>query len=239
MTRKIARIIILLIWASAAAIMSPWAVFYQQDDISNQYQTLYVCYQAWPSPAQEKGYFLGVIFLTCYTLPLILISVCYTFIGLRVCNRQAPGVANTSEVIYRSKVKVLKMLVVVVILFALSWLPMYAIQVRFYFGAPLNHTDREFYIISDFLKPVSQWLGSSNSCVNPILYCFFSKKFRRGFKDFIHCCKRTHTNPYFNHNSSTVYRSVKDGNGLTMYTSIRSQAAIDRNKQALDETTCF
>jgi len=221
--------------------MSPWAVFYQQDDISTPNQTMYECHQVWPSITQEKGYFLGVVFLTCYILPLILISVCYILIGLRVCNRKAPGVANTSEVIYRSKVKVLKMLIVIMILFTLSWLPLYAVQIRLYFGPPIDHKDPslEFKIISKFLWPVFQWLGSSNSCVNPILYCFFSKKFRHGFKDFIHCCKRTHANPYFNRNSSTVYRSVKDGIGFTMYTSIRSHAAIERNKQSLDETTSF
>ena len=29
--------------------------------------------------------------------------------------------------------------------------------------------------------PLAQWLGASNSCINPILYCFFNKKYRNGF----------------------------------------------------------
>lgn len=38
-----------------------------------------------------------------------------------------------------------------------------------------------------------QWAGSANSCVNPFIYCFFSHKFRAGFKQLFfaagcRCC---------------------------------------------------
>ena len=36
------------------------------------------------------------------------------------------------------------MLVVVVVLFVTSWLPVYAIQIRLYFGPPLDTTSLEF-----------------------------------------------------------------------------------------------
>lgn len=39
--------------------------------------------------------------------------------------------------------------------------------------------------------PVAQWLGASNSCINPVLYCFFNDKYRRGFAAIIRsrsCC---------------------------------------------------
>lgn len=32
------------------------------------------------------------------------------------------------------------------------------------------------------ITPLAQWLGASNSCVNPILYFFFNAKFRAYFK---------------------------------------------------------
>lgn len=40
---------------------------------------------------------------------------------------------------------------------------------------------------------MAQWLGSSNSCINPILYAFFNTKYRRGFMAVIKsrsCCGR-------------------------------------------------
>ena len=224
LTRKAARFIIVFIWLKACAIMAPWVVYYEQDDeFSTASQTIYICTQTWPSKDHERGYFLGVIFLTCYTIPLVLISVCYTLISCRVWNRNAPGIANNSQVIYRSKMKVVKMLVVVVVLFAFSWLPLYAVFTRRYFGQPMDNNSLESYIVYQIVVPICQWLGASNSCVNPIIYCFFSNKFRRGFKALVTCCDKSNAN-YWNRNNS-AYRSVNEGNGHTMYTSIRSMRA--------------
>lgn len=41
------------------------------------------------------------------------------------------------------------------------------------------------------VAPMAQWLGSSNSCINPILYAFFNKKYRNGFLAIVKsrsCC---------------------------------------------------
>ncbi len=72
------------------------------------------------------------------------------------------------------------MLLVVVVLFAMSWLPLYAIFTRVKCG-PQPISDLEDKIIRTIM-PIAQWLGSSNSCINPILYAFFNKKYRSGFK---------------------------------------------------------
>lgn len=48
------------------------------------------------------------------------------------------------------------------------------------------------------VTPFAQWLGSSNSCINPILYAFFNKKYRRGFAAIIQsrsCCARIRSFP--------------------------------------------
>ena len=61
-------------------------------------------------------------------------------------------------------------------------------------------TDRIWLSISVYMScvqviiPVTQWAGSANSCVNPFIYCFFSNKFRAGFKQLFAagccCCRR-------------------------------------------------
>ena len=239
MTKRAARIAIAFIWSTAIGLMSPWAVYYQHIRWGN----LYICQQVWPWQHMEEGYFLGAIFLACYSLPLILISICYTLIALRVWNRDAPGIVNTSQAIYRSKVKVLKMLVVVVIMFAFSWLPLYASNMRLYFGPELVDTSTEFVLLSQIILPIAQWLGSANSCVNPIIYCFFSKKFRRGFQEFIHCCKARQHN-YFTPTSSH-YRTVNNGHSqypMHLYSSVKVAGGPDAamlDQHETDDTTCI
>ncbi len=91
--------------------------------------------------------------------------------------------------------------------------------------------------------PVAQWLGSANSCVNPIIYCLFSKKFRQGFTVIVHCCKKTKKQSPWMRNSSLMYKSVNDKEGVTMYTTIRTNLADKKiqkhNADVSDEQTCF
>ena len=124
-----------------------------------------MCIQLWPYESSERLYFLSAIFVTCYTIPLIGISACYTMIGYRVCNRNAPGIqCDTSgqAVVQRSKVKVLKMLITVVILFAFSWLPTYVVLLRIYYGEPLDDSSFEFKLLVQVVMPVMQWAGRSS-----------------------------------------------------------------------------
>lgn len=69
-------------------------------------------------------------------------------------------------IVFFSKVKVVKMLVVVVIIFVVSWMPLYIIFARIKLGGDVNHWEEN---ILAYITPVAQWMGSSNSCINPIL----------------------------------------------------------------------
>lgn len=70
------------------------------------------------------------------------------------------------------------MILYVVVLFALSWLPLYVAfsLIKFW---PLS-PDAEKRIVA-FL-PIAQWLGAANSSINPLLYAIFNQRFREGYK---------------------------------------------------------
>ena len=80
--------------------------------------------------------------------------------------------------IQQAKRRIVKMLVVVATMFAVSWLPLYTIKLRIMFGP--KPSDAEGDLLNNVLFPVAQWLGSSNSCVNPFIYCCFSRMYREG-----------------------------------------------------------
>lgn len=202
MTKRRARIMIIGIWVIALVTTIPWLLFFDlvpaEEVFSNALvstytQPQYLCQEVWPPGTDGNLYFLLANLVACYLLPMSLITLCYVLIWIKVSTRSIPGEmskdAQMDRMQQKSKVKVIKMLVAVVILFVLSWLPLYVIFARIKFGSDISQ--EEFEILKKVM-PVAQWLGSSNSCINPILYSV-NKKYRRGFAAIIQsrsCCGR-------------------------------------------------
>ncbi|XP_014678603.1 PREDICTED: allatostatin-A receptor-like [Priapulus caudatus] len=126
------------------------------------------------------------IFFSCFTVlayfvPLTLISVLYVRMLDRLWHGMAGG--RMSRESLQSKKRVTRMVVVVVVIFALCWLPIQIIFVMTkIFDVGHSKTLLAFQI-------VGQCLAYTNSCVNPILYAFLSDNFRKGFKKVL-CCGR-------------------------------------------------
>lgn len=228
---KTSKFIMCAVWIFSLVISIPMALFYQR---YLQRKTIYVCGEIWPSKIFEKVYFTGIC-VFCYAIPLVLIIICYSLIGFRVWNRNAPGVYKSNGVIHKSKVKAVKMLSVVVVLFLFSWLPLYIIKFWIYFKMDEN-TDLDYIIIlNNYIVPVAQWLGLSNSGINPIIYCLFSRKIRIRIKMMVKCCSYR----FYDYNatsemvrqtkrfSSTRYFSVDYSNG---HVTLRPHGAKTRRK---------
>lgn len=190
LTKSTARNCIILIWIWSSLVCVPWAIFFDISAADSQYPDLQFCVETWPEGFNWENYyfFFGNLIL-CYLFPLGVISLCYFVIWLRVWRRPLPcDVRNSSvELIHKkSKAGVLKMLLVVVLMFALSWLPLYIIFSRIKFGGKLTTLELEVVSIG---TPLAQWLAGSNSMWNPWIYAFLNVKFRRAFNNLF--CGRT------------------------------------------------
>jgi hypothetical protein len=194
------------------ALPVPWAVHYER--FWAPYYRQYLCHQLWSDWDAQRAYFVGAIFVGCYVFPLLIVLLCYICIGRRVWRRRAPGVPKDNRLIRHSKMKVVKMLAVMVSLFALSWLPLYALQFKLLFNPPDPVLEADQVdTLSNVALPIAQWLELSNSGINPVVYCFFSKNFRRGFRALCVLGRRGQRRFSGVYSSTTKYMTIEYFNG--------------------------
>jgi len=84
----------------------------------------------------------------------------------------------------RTKRRVLKMLIVVVLEFFICWTPLYVVNTLSFFAPKALYGG-----LSNTGISLVQLLAHASCCCNPITYCFMSSSFRRAFLDAIGCSK--------------------------------------------------
>lgn len=163
---------------------------------------LYNCYETWPDPESRKVY-TTVLFAHIYLVPLTLIILLYGRIGAKLYHKQAltnaaggavnattgeqqqhlnpppvPAAPGKSPKTQR-RVRVIKMLLVVTLLFMLSWLPLWTLLLLTDYAQPEGY---KLQLLTGYIFPFSHWLAFSNSSINPIIYGYFNKNFKKGFQ---------------------------------------------------------
>lgn len=143
-----------------------------------------LCYVQWPEgPKQHFTYHIIVIILV-YCFPLLIMGVTYTIVGITLWGGEIPG--DTCDKYHeqlKAKRKVVKMMIIVVVTFAICWLPYH---VYFILTAIYQQLNRWKYIQQVYLA--SFWLAMSSTMYNPIIYCCLNKRFRAGFKRAFRWC---------------------------------------------------
>ncbi|XP_067117773.1 cholecystokinin receptor type A [Osmerus mordax] len=95
----------------------------------------------------------------------------------RVCS-------NSSASNLMAKKRVVRMLLVIVCLFFLCWMPIFAVNAWRAFDR--RSADR---LLSGTPISFIHLLSYTSACVNPIIYCFMNKRFRQGILSTFACCR--------------------------------------------------
>uniref|UniRef100_A0A8C5HCE6 Neuropeptide FF receptor 1 n=1 Tax=Gouania willdenowi TaxID=441366 RepID=A0A8C5HCE6_GOUWI len=200
LTLLVAKAAIASIWILAVIIMCPSAValtveripfhyMVYNDDLNNTIP-LYACYENFIRPQMRKVY-TAILFAFIYLIPLVVIMVMYGSIGVKlftsVVASREPQLGNGMEEtggrrrarISQKKIRVVKMLIVVALLFMLSWLPLWTLWMIADY-ASLDNKQLDF--LAGYIFPFAHWLAFSNSSVNPIIYGYYNENFKRGFQ---------------------------------------------------------
>ncbi|XP_035255752.1 orexin receptor type 2 [Anguilla rostrata] len=183
-------------------------------ELTNKTSLFTVCDEHWGAEIYPKVYHT-CFFIATYFAPLCLMVLAYIQIFHKLwcqqipgtstvlqrkwkslqCSAQAPGPGESVKVRtstvsaeikqVRARRKTARMLMVVLLVFALCYLPISVLNImKRVFGTFKNTNNREtVYAWFTF----SHWLIYANSAANPIIYNFLSGKFREEFKAAFSC----------------------------------------------------
>ncbi|EUB59694.1 Tachykinin-like peptides receptor 99D [Echinococcus granulosus] len=123
------------------------------------------------------------LFILMYILPLTILFATYIPITVKLWSDRGLGEVTRAQIEgIKSKRRVVKMLIAVMVIFAICWLPYQLFFLTLH--APIDHEHPSLPVI--FI--CCYGLAMSNSMYNPIVYCIMNRRFRDGFLNAISCC---------------------------------------------------
>ncbi|XP_069188492.1 RYamide receptor-like [Procambarus clarkii] len=182
MTRFQAKVIIAVVWILSLATTLPVAVYSSLLTPNINFYKVFgrqVCMEDWGESQAENdsrmAYSVALMLLQ-YFLPLAVLVFTYSRIAMVVWGKKNLGETPARmDRIARSKRKMIKMMVAVVLVYTLCWLPFNTLMVV----RELHDIDGWPYMI--YLWAFFHWLAMSSTCYNPVILCWMNTKFRSGF----------------------------------------------------------
>ncbi|XP_069023900.1 neuropeptide Y receptor type 2 [Embiotoca jacksoni] len=179
MSKDMCAWIIAITWAVSAMLASPLAIFreYGTFDLSPD-ESIQVCTEKWPESNLNGSIYSISMLLLQYSLPLTISSVAYIRIWNKLKNHMTHGRNDRQQ---RRK-KTTKMLLTMVVVFAVSWLPFHAFQLAV-------DIDSTVLYMKDFklLFTVFHIVAMCSTFVNPILYGWMNNNYRTAFLSVFKC----------------------------------------------------
>ncbi|XP_006819311.2 G-protein coupled receptor 83-like [Saccoglossus kowalevskii] len=123
------------------------------------------------------------IFVIGYLIPLIIISVNYILIVRYIWKTShALTKEGGTSAVSKNKVKIIKMMMTVVVVFAVCWAPFFALFVREEVLGQDNSGDS-----GSVFHSIKLTFAALSTISNPIIYAMFNKTFREGYRRIFHC----------------------------------------------------
>lgn len=190
MTTTHAKRIILIIWALSSMFVIPYSLVLRLDEETMS------CEEEWPGDLKYRKAYTMSLFLVQYVIPLSIMAMAYLKIAreLQKCVRKR----KTSAAAWHTALKlsqeregkrVIRMLIVVTVLFAICVLPNNIMWLWLDFGDGGDY--RYFWD----MVAVSNLILFANSAANPIAYTICHENFRNEFRRYLTCNSKT-TKPY-------------------------------------------
>uniref|UniRef100_UPI00398F875D neuropeptide Y receptor type 2-like isoform X1 n=2 Tax=Pristiophorus japonicus TaxID=55135 RepID=UPI00398F875D len=185
-SKKICFIIISITWFASAVLACPQAIFREYLAIQIDDLKMQACSEKWPNGNDSDGTLYSVsMLLLQYVLPLVVISYAYIRIWTKLKNHVSPGGGNDRHCRRR---KTTKMLVMVVVVFAVSWLPFHVFQLAI-------DIDKKVLDLKEYklLYTIFHVIAMCSTFINPLVYGWMNKNYRNSFITVFKCEQRLET----------------------------------------------
>lgn len=174
-SREKAKKMILASWLFGAVFVTPCIFFYgfSAANTSTSYCDFFL-------PFSWAGIAYAVLhLLLCFIVPVALIVFFYQRVIRYIWRISADGhtVRRTMNIVPRTKVKTIKMFLMLNSVFFFSWTPFYVAQI--WHPAESNSTNRQRLLFFATLI----WISFSSTAAKPTLYSVYNANFRRGMRE--------------------------------------------------------
>lgn len=215
--------VIVILWIVALSIFAPLIWVRQVAPLGIPASNMNLagfCYEKWSDSRLRLIY--GVLcFVFVYAIPGTVVVLAYSLTGCRLCAISPPfdgpgneGMASTRQGtrLVRERRRVARILLLLAVLFAFCWLPYNVVSLLFDLGINKNIELFSYTLL----------LGHANSAINPILYCFMTRNFRRAVRELVLCSRVSlATRPHQRLNIRAPLRNAATSSGYDSYHSPR------------------
>ncbi|XP_015790474.1 tachykinin-like peptides receptor 86C [Tetranychus urticae] len=234
MTKHQVMLIIIMVWSLAALLSLPNLLYSELFTIPFQdggYRV--VCILVWPDGYAGQStldYLYNLTFLAItYVIPMISLIITYSLMSRVLWGSK--GIGEETDIqreSIRSKQKVARMLIALVVLFAICWLPYHAYFLYSYHYPHINQS-----VIIQHIYLFSYWLAMSNSMYNPLVYYWMNKRFRSYFASIFCFFSRNRLKKQLSYNVKTDLSSNGFQHGTTHYrrTPVQSSNQIELHQR--------
>ncbi|XP_057710336.1 neuropeptide Y receptor Y2, like [Corythoichthys intestinalis] len=174
--------VIALTWLLSAALASPLAIFREYGSFTlTPGHSIRACTEKWPGSSTDGTVYSVSMLVLQYFLPLAVISFAYTRIWSKLRAHVNPAEAggegaSVGSERQRRRRKTTKMLVTMVVVFAVSWLPYHAFQLATDIDSSVPDMPH-FRLLYTLFHVVAM----CSTFANPLLYGWMNRNFRAAF----------------------------------------------------------
>ncbi|KAI7810881.1 neuropeptide Y receptor Y2, like [Triplophysa rosa] len=183
MSKDTCFLVIAVTWVISAVLASPLAIFREYGVVElSPDESIEVCTEKWPGSSTDGTIYSISMLLLQYVLPLAVICFAYIRIWSKLRNHVGPAGRNDR---HQHRRKTTKMLVMMVVVFAFSWLPFHAFQLA-------TDIDINVLVMKDFrlLYTIFHIVAMCSTFANPLLYGWMNRNYRSAFVAVFRCQER-------------------------------------------------